>query len=692
MLYAMERLNEFIQSIDTTQTIFHKKKMFHNLPCSFDIETSSFYQSNDGKTYSNAEAIGVKGLEKKSIMYVWQFAVSDNVIIGRTWSDFHKLIEALKMRLELEVSYLVVYVHNLAYEFQFMCRMFEWENVFADSERKPIKAETKDHIIFKCSYRLSGYSLEVLAKNLTSHTIDKKTGDLDYNLIRHSYTPLTSEEIGYCVNDVLIVTAYIQEQIDEWGGVHNIPLTQTGKVRRFVRKRCFQNPKYKQYMRKLTIDRQEYLMLKLAFAGGFTHCNAMYNGLVVNNVKSYDFTSSYPTVLISEKYPMTRGKRVTVNSIDDLLRLCDNYAVLVDVTFHNIRSTFEYENIISISKCRNVSKPLVNNGRVVSAERLSTVITDVDLVNIVQMYEWDKCEVGLCYTYYKDYLPKEIIDTILTLYESKTTLKGVEGKEIEYLHGKELLNSIYGMCVTSIVHDTVTYTDHWNTTLGDIDRELDSYNNDKQRFLFYHWGVWCTAYARSNLYTAIREFGSDYIYSDTDSVKVVNADKHQTYFSEYNKSIIDKLYKCLVQRGIDIGRITPKTVKGVSKPLGVWDFDGDYNSFKTLGAKRYMYNDNGKYHITIAGLNKRKACEYIAGNENPYGFFSDGMTVDREHTGKMTHTYVDTPIEGFVTDYRGGLGYYKEQSYVHLENADYALGIASDYIEYILLQQQKLKK
>ena len=52
---------------------------------------------------------------------------------------------------ELDKKYIVVYVHNLSYEFQFISRLFEWVDIFADSERKPIKAETKDHIIFKCS-------------------------------------------------------------------------------------------------------------------------------------------------------------------------------------------------------------------------------------------------------------------------------------------------------------------------------------------------------------------------------------------------------------------------------------------------------------------------------------------------------------------------------------------------------------
>lgn len=183
-------------------------------------------------------------------------------------------------------------------------------------------------------------------------------GNLDYNLIRNSKTPINDDELLYCVNDVIIVTAYISEQLDEWGNIDNIPLTQTGKVRRYVRGRCFANKKYHFLIQKLTIDKPEYLLLKNAFAGGFTHCNAMYTNNICKNVTSYDFTSSYPTVLIAEKYPMSKGMRIEVKDIKQLENLCTQYSVLMDITFYKIESSFLWENIISVSKCRNIKTPL----------------------------------------------------------------------------------------------------------------------------------------------------------------------------------------------------------------------------------------------------------------------------------------------------------------------------------------------
>ena len=695
MIYELKDLTQFLSQINTKDVIKSKDKIYYNLAMSFDIETSSFYEDKNGVIYTNDDYRKLKNTvkaDKKAIMYIWQFAIEENVIIGRTWNDFLYFCKKLYDYLNLKERYIVVYVHNLSYEFQFICKWFNWVDIFADSERKPIKAMTDSHFIFKCSYRLSGYSLEVLANNLKSHNIKKMVGDLDYNLIRNSKTPITQEELKYCENDVLIVTSYIDEQINEFGNIEKIPLTQTGKVRRYVRKQCFQNKEYQYFIKELTIEKPEYLMLKNAFMGGFTHCNAMYTNKICKNVTSYDFTSSYPTVLISEKYPMSKGKEVYINTETELLNLIKNYCVLVDLQFTNIKTSFMYEQIISYSKCRNVKNPLINNGRIVQADTLTITCTDVDFLNIRDFYKWDSMKIGLCYIYKKDYLPKEFIKTILHLYKSKTELKGVDGKEVEYLHSKELLNSLYGMCVTSIVHDTVSFNGaEWTTENGNLDEELKNYNTDKNRFLFYHWGVWCTAYARNNLYTGIKECKDDYIYSDTDSIKIFNADKHQKYFEEYNKWIVQKLEKCLNYHKIPLEYISPKTIKGESKTLGVWDFDGFYTIFKTLGAKRYIFQKDDKISITVCGLSKKSGKEFIENQEKPFLFFNDGMFVDCEHTGKMTHTYIDREIENVISDYLGNQAYYHEKSFIHLEKTDYLLSLSDMYIKYFMGVQKLIK-
>ena len=175
---------------------------YYNIPCSFDIETTSFIDD-----FGN----------KAATMYVWQLGLNGCVIVGRTWEEYIQVINRLVYNLSLWTKRrLILYVHNLSYEFQFIRKLFSWidDGIFSLDKRVPIYAVSTQGIEYRCSYILSGYSLEKLGDNLTKYKINKAVGLLDYNTIRHSETPLTKDELLYCVNDVKVVMAYIQECID----------------------------------------------------------------------------------------------------------------------------------------------------------------------------------------------------------------------------------------------------------------------------------------------------------------------------------------------------------------------------------------------------------------------------------------------------------------------------------------------
>lgn len=661
-------------------TIKENKKdvKYLDLSLSFDTETTSTYIEPDG----------IK--EKFAFMYVWQFGIDGYYCYGRTWEEFIQLCKFIQSSLNLnDEKRVIIFIHNLSFEFQFFRKYFDWLNVFATRSRNPIKALTSYGIEFRDSLILSGYKLANVAKNLTSHKIPKMVGDLDYSLVRTKDTTFSEKELGYMLNDVRILIAYIDEQREEYGDITKIPLTNTGRVRRFVRNECFKEKSYHGKIKAQTIkDEQEYLTLKQAFAGGFTHANPNHVGKKYHNIASFDFTSSYPTVMISEQYPSSKAIPQKWVNWERFNEINEKALQIFTVEFTGLQTKVYFDNYISKNKCLDVKGEIENNGRIFSADYLKIIITSVDWDIIKQVYSWKTVKISNQIAYYKDYLPKPIIQSILHFYKKKTTLKHVKGKEAEYMHGKGMLNSCYGMAVTDIVHDEEIYSgDQWSEQPADGQKEIDNYNKSYNRFLYYPWGVFVTAYARHNLWSGILEFKDDYIYSDTDSIKAKNYKKHMKYIEEYNQEITNKLEKCLDHYGIDKSELAPLDVDGIPHPLGLWDFEGVYKTFKTLGAKRYIVETSkGKLEITIAGLPKDKGRDYllkISNNDMNKVFqnFTDKMKVPENDSGKMAAYYDDEEKTAIIKDYQGHYTKVTSRSSVHLSKASFEMTLASKFIK-----------
>ena len=684
-----EQFINYVKNLSLKVIKTNKKIEYLNVPSVVDIETSSFINNNG---------------EKTAIMYCFTIGINGHSYFGRTYDELFEMLQLFTDTFNLSFEKrLIVYVHNLAYEFQFFYKRFSWNRIFAIKDRTPLTALTTGGIEFRCSFLLSGYSLEKTGEHLQKYKVEKKIGDLDYSLLRHSKTPMTKEEIGYVLNDGLVVMAYIQEYIEQVGNITRIPLTKTGSVRKYCRDECLYGGggkhkhsvsnyrNYRAIMNQTTIASvNEYKQLKRAFSGGFTHANGLCVGTNVNDVTSFDFTSSYPYVMISEKFPMMKGELIEhlTREIFDLS--IQKYCCLFDVTFVGLKSIIFYEHYISSSHCINLKNFRLDNGRIIDADELTITITEQDYFIIKKCYSWEKMKVKNFRRYKRNYLPTAFVNSILKLYKDKTELKGVDGKEIEYLNSKELINSCYGMAVTDICREeTIFNVDNniWDADKPPIDyeKDLEKYNNSKQRFLSYAWGVWVTAYARRNLWNGIFEFKEHYLYSDTDSLKVIHEQEHTKYIESYNEKVMLKLKRAMDYHRLPIEICSPKSIDGKVHTIGLWDREYHLQVFKTLGAKRYMVRfDNGKESLTISGVNKKIAIPYLQSKGDIFSQFKEDMYIPKGYTGKKIHTYIDEERIGVVSDYLGNVEEYHEYSCVHLEESDYTLSLARDYVEFLL--------
>lgn len=683
MLLYNSQLN-LLKDVEYSTIKTNKGVTYINLPCGYDIETTSMIYQD----------------KKTAFMYVWAVGLGHGtpIIYGRTWGEFKDLLERISSELELsEFNRLVIYVHNLGYEFQFMFKHLEWLDVFSLSERKPIKALCSLGIEFRCSYVLSGFSLASTANNLVKHKVAKLVGDLDYDLIRHHKTTLTKAELQYLENDISIITAYIDEQLDIYKDISKIPMTNTGRVRTYVRNECYYSSKnhkksskskyikYRKIMGDLTLDVETYAQLKQAFMGGFTHANANHVGKVIPEVSSIDFTSSYPSVMVSEKFPMSRFKPIDITSRKHFIECLNRYAMLFTIKLDFIEPKIAQEVYISESKCIQSINATTSNGRIVTADSITITITEQDYLIMAQVYKWENEHVKDVKYAHKAYLPKAIVKSVLDLYQDKTTLKDVAGSEVEYLLSKGMLNSIYGMCVTDVVKDATTFSDYaWGVDKADVAPTISDYNGSKNRFLYYPWGVWVTAYARKNLWTGIIELADDYIYSDTDSLKLINYNNHKEYIKKFDSVIIRKMLAVCKFHGFSPSLLNPATKDGVHKTLGVWDYEGTYDNFKTLGAKRYLTQEGDKFSLTVAGLGKKSGVEYLKeiSNNNPtdiFNNFNDNLYIPANRTGKMTHTYIDDTMCLQVTDYLNECADVVADSGIHLEECEFTLKISDTF-------------
>lgn len=561
-----------------------KKRTYKNLVCAFDIETTRIPEI------------------EQSFMYIWQMQVESITIIGRTWTEFLRMMKRIADDLA-EDTYIVIWVHNLSYEFQFLRGVYPFrpDEVFAVDSRKLLRCDMMDHFEFRCSYLQTNMSLGEFTHKMGVEAEKLSGKEFDYSKFRTPQTFLTPREIEYCVNDVkgLVQALKKEMEIDE-DNLYSIPRTSTGYVRREAKlaMRKFN----RQWLRDMLPDLEVYELLREAFRGGNTHANRYYAGKVLRNVYSADRSSSYPDCQVNDVFPMGRWYKefdLSMRRFVDQLGARKN-ALLARIKLYNVELRYKDWGCpyLARAKCYNVIEGEFDNGRILRADYLETTVTDIDFRIILEEYNWDNIEIEKCFYARYGKLPKALTDLTIKYYRDKTELKGDPEQVIYYMKQKNKLNSIYGMSVQCPTKPDIIYDQEKGFTYADTPEEELLIKSNKNAFQSYAWGVWITAWARYRLEEGIRLAGKGFVYCDTDSVKHIKT-IDWTRYNEIRK-----------KRSEDSGAFATDR-KGKSHFMGVYESEGCYEEFVTLGAKKYAYRQNGKLHITIAGVTKTEGAEEL---------------------------------------------------------------------------------
>lgn len=560
--------------------------------------TRSKLRYKDIITAFDIETTYIQDIDQAS-MYIWQWQFgTEYTVIGRTWEEFSRFVDRLvrAVKYHNENCKLVVYVHNLSYEFQFLRTVYDFQSdeVFCVDDRRILKCTMSDALEFRCSMLHSNMSLKQFTEKMGAKHSKLSGVEFDYSKMRYPWSPMSDKELQYCINDVLgLVEALEIEMAVDKDNLYTIPLTSTGYVRRDAK--WVMRGVDHQMVKRMLPDIEVYHMLRKAFRGGNTHANRYYVDKTLHDVHSWDRSSSYPDVIVNCEFPM--GPFTVMHGPIDRSFLLDlmtrrHKACLIHFCMRNVslRDLYNGCPYLSISKCEPIINVDNDNGRVLWAEYLETTVTDIDFRIIMKQYEGKVEILDVAYARYGK-LPKAFRDLVIDYYHRKTELKGVEGQEVYYEKLKNKLNALYGMCAMDPVRQLIEFSEERGFFCDQrLEEEiLEEYN--RKAFLPYQWGVWVTAWARERLQRGIDLAGDGFVYADTDSVKYVG----DIDWYDYNRYLRDTSYTNYAYAD---------DPKGTRHYMGVFEEEHSYDLFRTLGAKKYVSQIGDQLKTTIAGVVK----------------------------------------------------------------------------------------
>lgn len=668
----------------------------------------------------------IDSCEPVGLMYLWQCAVEDGtggikLFFGRTWETWNDFLTMLtqeikrqallgfksvdrdlenslvdKKRLNIDIS---IWAHNLGHDWQFQRSAFnnkfvnkKCTAVFARKPRKPFKAAMRFNnltIYYKDTFVLSQKSLKDWAKDCPNCPLNK-IPDFDYLEIRTPEDQLSNQEILYAANDVLIMVYCLEYERELVGKLEDIPMTQTGKVRRVLVEKVAKKNQYWNYLCGYITKHyspEEYRKRIQLYTGGYVHANNLHVSKTSeeDTIRCFDFSSSYPSALMG-KYPTAGYEPCDVSEFDTLQQQDvedPDFRWFAKIRLRNVCTNL-FNTYWSLSKCIDPLDPIADNGRIYKAKEMTIYVTDLDWFTFRQAYHFDPdFEVLELQKGPADYLPKEMIEVILDYYFKKCTFKGDPTKISELIESKQLLNGIYGVFVYKAIADQVYFDGDWKT------KKLDDYGDEmyydllfqideEKAFGFFDLGLICSAIARKRLWDFILHLDKSVWYADTDSIKGTFSDVDIKWIEDYNKTIKAREDKLAQHYNLDPKLFAP-IVNGKEKRLGIMAREDDCKYFKTLGCKRYIAQHGDEIECTIAGLPKKAGSEKI----KTFDDFNNYTLWTTKESQKACCYYNDDQPETHWTGRDGKVWISHDKYGVCLKPVTFDLSLSDDFVTFL---------
>lgn len=399
-------------------------------------------------------------------------------------------------------------------------------------------------IIIKDSMKLITKSVENIGKEFDVGLVK---GKIDYLKRRDENYFASIEEIEYIKKDCKIIVEALR-------AIKKIGVNKDTKSSSALSdyKKIVGDKLFKYWFPELEYDSD----IRRSYKGGFVYLNPKYKGLILPNVISMDVNSMYAWVLKTQYLPYGPGIRFEGKPISDGTLFIVNISVCLDLKPGKLPS------VICRSDYFHGTNQYITS---TEGDIVTLSLTSVDYYLMLENYYiaeityyggWYYRKSNLMFSAYID-----------KWYNYKWEAKRDGNKWLEFV-AKNMLTNLYGKFGT---RPLVT-----NKEPMLIGRTLHfkPYQERKRKPVYLPVASFVSSYARERIIRTGQLFGDDYIYSDTDSIKVFNLDYN---WNAYNIEIDP--YK-----------------------LGAYKIDGIYANAKFLKQKCYMYQEEFDFKVVCSGL------------------------------------------------------------------------------------------
>ena len=503
---------------------------------------------------------------------VWAYALcdidnTDNVLYGNSIEDFMSLLETLPD--------CRVYFHNLAFDVSFIFDHILKNGWVWDDDRIPRYTKHFTTVISDMNqvYQVklnfgNGHvvtiwdSMKVIPLSIRDEAkafgLSMAKGDLDYETYREVGHVLTDEEIDYIRRDVQIDAQALAFMRDY--GINNMTI---GSCALGDYKHMLGGERGFRYNFPELTPEDDAFMRK-SYRGGFTYVNPKYAGVEVGEGISYDVNSLYPSVMAAcDGQLLPYGIPLWF------------YGKPVPDNRHPLwiaRVTCSF----SLKEGRIPCIQLKGNMAFIPTEYIedsdgyvTMTVTSVDWNLINMQYDIDVAEWHGGYMFKAStILFKQYVDKWVKV-KNDATVSGNKGMRTI---AKLMLNSLYGKFATQV---------KLKSRKPELDNDVVRYVDLEERErkpVYLPVGCFITAWARYKTITTAQACGDRFVYSDTDSVKIIGLDAPD----------------------IDIDPVR----------LGAWKDEGHFTRMKAIRAKTYIMgfddsNGGEKLEIHVAGMPSR---------------------------------------------------------------------------------------